>query len=138
MDVTYFNSLMIGISLAAVSLAVMALLVGFFYFAFGLIRRISNLEKGQEAFQSSIAQDIQEAFKNVPVPENPGEEMALRRDGLLAKLRANEITRAEAVELNDILLKERQAAQQRGDTAALVAIILGLALLAAFLARASR
>lgn len=135
MDVTYFNSLMIGISLAAVSLAVMALLVGFLYFSFGLVRRISNLETGQEAFQSKIAQDMQEAFKNVPVPKNPGEEMALRRDELLAKLRANEITRAEAVELNDILVREKGRAEDRGDTATLVAIILGLALLAAFLAR---
>ena len=134
MDVTYFNSLMIGVSLAAVSLAVMALLVGFFYFAFGLVRRISNLERRQEAFQSNLTQSIQEVLKNIPISENPGQEMALKRDELLVKLRANEISRAEAIELNDILLREKKTAQDRGDTATLVAIILGLALLASILA----
>lgn len=135
MDTGYFNSLMVGISLATVSLAIITLLAGLFYFAFRLVGRISNLEKGQEAFQSKIVQMMQEAFKNVPISKNPGEEMALRRDALLAKLRANEISGAEAIVLNDILLEERQAAQQRGDTATLVAIILGLALLASILAR---
>jgi len=135
MDMTYFNSLMIGITLITVSLAVIALLVGFFYLIFRLDRRVSNLEKGQEAFQSSIVSYIQKALKNVPVSENPGEETALRRDALLTRLRASEISRAEAMELNDILVEERQAAQQRGDAAALVAIILGLALLASILSR---
>ena len=138
MDVTYFNSLMVGRSLVAVSLAVIAFLIGFFYFGIGMSRRISSLERGQEAFQSKMAESIAEVMKSVPMPENPGEEMAGRRDQLLAKLRANEITGAEAVELNDILLIDKQAAQQRGDAATLIAIILGLALLAAILERKKR
>jgi len=138
MDVTDFNSLMVGISLVAVSLAVIAFLIGFFYFGIGMSRRISSLERGQDAFQSKIAESIAEAMKSIPIPENPGEEMAERRGLLLAKLGANEITRAEGVELNEILLVEKQAAQQRGDTATLVAIILGLALLAAILERKKR
>lgn len=32
MDVTYFNSLMVGISLLVVTVAVIALVLGFFYF----------------------------------------------------------------------------------------------------------
>jgi len=136
MDVTYFNSLMLGVTLATVSLGIIALLVGLLYFTLRLVGRLSHLEKGQEAFQSRIAQDIQEAFKSVPVSKNPGEEIALRRDELLTKLRANEISKTEATELNEILLRERRAAQDRGDTATLIAIILGLALLASILARA--
>jgi len=134
-NVIYFNSLMIGITLITLIVAVIAFLVTFFYFVLRFVGRVSDLEKKQEAFQSSIAGYIQEALKNVPVSKNPGEERALRRDALLARLRANEISRAEAVELNDILVEERQAAQQRGDTATLVAIILGLALLASVLSR---
>jgi len=135
MDVTYFNSLMIGISLIVVIVALIALLVGFFYFTFRIVDRVSNLERGQEAYNSRIAQSIQEALKNVPVPENPGEEIALRRDELLTKLRANQISRSEAIELNDILVKEKKAAEDRKDTATLVAIILGLALLASIQAK---
>lgn len=56
--------------------------------------------------------------------------MALRRDELLLKLRANQISRSEAMELSDILVKEKKAAEDRKDAAALIAIILGLALLA--------
>ena len=135
MDIAYFNSLMIGITLIVVSVAIIALLVSFFIFYIRLDRRVSNLEKRQEAFQSSIVHYIQEALQNVPVSGNPGEEMVLRRDALLAKMRANEISRAEAMELNDILVKEKQAAQQRGDIAVVFAIILGLALLDSILSR---
>jgi len=135
MDVFYFNSLMIGISLTVVILAVIALLFGFFYFTFRVVGRVSNLERGQEAYESRIAQLMQEAFKNVPVPENPGEEIALRRDELLVRLRANQINRSEAIELNDILVKEKKAAEDRSDAVALIAIILGLALLASVQAK---
>ena len=57
-------------------------------------------------------------------------KFALRRNELLVKLKANEISRSEAIELNDILVEEQRAAQERGDTTALVVIGLGLALLA--------
>lgn len=59
----------------------------------------------------------------------------MRRDELLAKLRANEVSTTEAVELNDILIEEQRAAQERNDTVALIAITLGLIVLAPKLAR---
>lgn len=135
MDVVYFNSLMIGITLVAVSLGIITLVVGLFYFVFRIGSRVSNLERGQEAFESRIAQFMQEALRNLPLPDNPGEEMVSRRDELLAKLRANVISKSEAIELNDILLKEKKAAEDRRDVAALIAIVLGLALLASVQAR---
>lgn len=61
--------------------------------------------------------------------------MRSRRDELLDKMRANSISRVEAVELNDMLLQEKAAAEKKGDFAVLIAIILGLALLAAIQAR---
>lgn len=61
--------------------------------------------------------------------------MNARRHELLNKLSANSISRVEAVELNDILLQEKAAAEKKGDFAVLIAIILGLALLAAIQAR---
>ena len=62
-------------------------------------------------------------------------EMALRRNELLVKLRDNEISRSEAIELNDMLVEEQRAAQERNDTVALVAITLGLMVLAPKLVR---
>ena len=56
--------------------------------------------------------------------------MAFRRDELLVKFRANQISRSEAIELSDILLREKKAAEDRKDAPALIAIVLGLALLA--------
>lgn len=138
MELIYFNSLMIGISLITVSLAIIAFLIGFFYFGFTLYRRVSDLERGQEAFQSRITEFIQDLMKGAPPLHNPRLEIASRRDYLLAKLRANEISRTEAVELNDILIKEKEASQQRGDIATLIAVILGLALLSSILAKSKK
>ena len=131
----YFNSLMIGIGLITVSVGIIALLAGLFYFVFRFAGRVSNLERGQEAFESRIAQFTQEVMGSVAIPDNPGEEGASRRNELLAKLRANQITRTEAIELNDMLIKEKKAAEDRKDAVALIAIILGLALLASALAK---
>ena len=135
MDATYFNSLMIGVTLIAVTVGIIGLEVGFFYFLHQTSKKISSSERGEIAFISRVAQEMQDVFRRIPPSENPGREMALRRDELLVKLRANEISRSEAVELNDILVEERRAAQERNDGVALVAIILGLALLASILAR---
>lgn len=57
-------------------------------------------------------------------------KFVLRRDELLVKFKANEISRSEAIELNDILVKEQRNAQKRGDNSASVVIGLVLALLA--------
>ena len=135
MDATYFNSLMIGVTLIAVTVGVIGLETGFLYFLYQTSKKVSSSERGDNAFISRVAQEMQDVFRRVPPSENPGGEMALRRDELLVKLRANEISRSEAVELNDILVEERRAAQARNDAVALVAIILGLALLASILAR---
>ncbi len=62
----YFNSLMVGVSLLTVSVAVLTLLIGLFYFAFRFSGRVSDLEKGQEAFESRIAQFTQEVLKGHP------------------------------------------------------------------------
>ena len=59
-----------------------------------------------------------EVIKGMPTPKE-----------LLRKLRANEISRIEAIKLNEILNKEKQAAKERGDAAMLIAVILGQALL---------
>ena len=61
-----------------------------------------------------------------------------RRDELLCKLKANTITRNEAIELDDILAIEGSAARERGDTVAILTIGLGRALLAALLARTGK
>lgn len=53
-----------------------------------------------------------------------------RLDELLTKLEAHEISRTEAIELNDLLLKEKKKAQDRGDFATVLAMNLGLAALA--------
>ena len=135
MDATYFNSLMIGVTLSAVTVGVIGLEAGFFYFLHQTSKKVSSWERGDTAFISRVAQEMQDVFRRVPPSENPGEEMALRRDELLVKLRANEISRSEAVELNDILIDEQRAAERRRDIIALVAIGLGLALLASILAR---
>lgn len=76
--------------------------------------------------------DMCEWFDNgCPAHPRPGlPKFVLRRDELLVKLRANEISRSEAVELNDILIDEQRVAQERGDASTLVVIGLGLALLA--------
>ena len=63
--------------------------------------------------------------------------MAFRRDELLVKFRANRISRPEAIELSDILLREKKAAEDRKDAPALIAIVLGLALLASAQAKSS-
>ena len=56
--------------------------------------------------------------------------VAFRRDELLVKFRANRISRSEAIELSDILLREKEAAEDRKDAPALIAIALGWASLA--------
>ena len=67
--------------------------------------------------------------------EGPMVIMINRRDELLAKLRANEISKSEAIELNDLLIREKKEAEDRNDTVALIAVVLGLALLASVLAK---
>lgn len=135
MDIAYFNSLMTGIGLIAVSAGIIALVAGLFYFVFRFAGRVSNLERGHEAFEARIAQFTQETMQSVSMSGNPSEEGVFRRNELLAKLRANQITRTEAIELNDILVKEKKVAEDRKDAIALIAIILGLALLASVLAK---
>lgn len=135
MDITYFNSLMTGITLAAVTLAVIALITGLAYYGLRINQKVNDLEKGYLAFQSRITEYLQNVIRGLPKTDNPGHDLASKREVLLAKLRTNEISRTEAMELNDILVKEKEAAEKRGDTVALIAIILGLALLAAVLAK---
>lgn len=134
MDVTYFNQLMVGITLSALCLALVALVATFIWYSVRQSTRLSDLENRQQQLQSGIVQQIQEILSQVPPSSNPGLEVVRRRDELLYKMRANTIARAEAMELNDILIRERNEARERGDTATLVAVILGLALLAAILA----
>ena len=62
------------------------------------------------------------------------EATMLRRDHLLLKLQANEITRSEVMELRSILAKEKESAQKSGDVSRLVAIEISFAVLAAWLA----
>lgn len=61
----------------------------------------------------------------------------MRHDELLIKFRAGELTKAEDIlaTFRRHLYEGEQAAWQRGDTAALTAMILGEALLAAISAR---
>lgn len=61
-----------------------------------------------------------------------------RRNALLCKLKANTITRDEAIELDEILATEEDAAKERGDTVAILTIGLGRALLASLLARTGK
>lgn len=100
---------------------------------------ISNIDvievmKGHHLYYESVRcmGEKCEWFEN-GCPAHPHAEypkLALRRNELLVKLRANQISRSEAIELNDILVEEQRVAQERGDTSALVVIGLGLALLA--------
>lgn len=63
------------------------------------------------------------------------EQTAQRRDQLLVKLQYSIITREEAIELTGILEEEKQKAKNKGDAATLIAVILGLALLASIVAK---
>lgn len=60
MDITYFNALMVGISLVTVSLAMVGLMIGLLYIAVRLSHRVSDIEANQEAFQARIAKEIEE------------------------------------------------------------------------------
>ena len=63
------------------------------------------------------------------------EEITVRRDELLVKLRANEISKTEAIELGKILAKDGKEAEERTDAKAQVAIARALGELAFYLGR---
>lgn len=96
-----------------------------------LKERIKGLETKMEPFWKA-AQDIVPALlrqqgKGNPVPVEV-------RDDLLKKLQYGTITPDEGKELEDILRHELREAQDRKDTAVVLAIVLGLALIAVVLA----
>jgi len=129
-------TLIVGISLAVLTVAVIALLCGLFYFLFRETRRtgdrISNLEAESQAMREKVARIL---VQLPPGSGNSDPPDKARRDWLLRKFEANTIARDEAIELNEILAAEEQAARRKGDIATAVAIGLGIALLAALLAR---
>ncbi|GEM_PF-2810293 len=130
MDIT----LIIGINLITLTIAVIGLLLGLVYFLFRETRRVSDLEVNYRALNAEVAKAIRGLSLSPGSNDDPLNE-ASRRDILLRKWQANIISRDEAIELNEILLKEKKRAEERGDTASLVAIVLGLILLGAFLSR---
>lgn len=126
------TNLIVGISLIALTIAVIGLFCGLIYFLFVQSRRISDLEAGFQGMQQEVARRL------LQLPSSSGNRYPpdeARRNTLLRKLQANTITRDEAIELNEILAAEEKAARERGDIATLVAIGLGIALIAALLAR---
>lgn len=122
------TTLVVGISL-------IALIIGLFcglYFLFIPSGGISDLKAGFQGTQREVARRLRQPS---PSLANPGPPDESRRNRLLRKFEANTITKDEAIKLNEILAVEEKAAKERGDVAALVAIGLGIALLAALLAR---
>ncbi len=124
--------LIVGISLIAITTAVIGLSCGLIYFIFSQSRRISDLEAWRQGMQQEVARRLRQPSSSSGNSDPPDES---RRNTLLRKLEANTITRHEAIELNEILAAEEKTARDRGDTATLAAIGLGIALLAALLAR---
>ena len=126
------TTLIVGISLIALTIAVIGLFCGLIYFLFIQSRRISDLEAGFQGMQREVARRLLQPLSRSDNLDPPDEA---RRNSLLRKLEANTIRRDEAIELNEILAAEERMARERGDTVALVAIGLGIALVAALLAR---
>lgn len=133
----------VGISLITLTIAVIGLLCGLVYFLFRQSERIAKLETQFQSIQAGIARMTRELPMTSIPPQTPNDvdppnEVSLRRDELLRKLEANTITRAEAIELNEILVLEERRARDSGNIGAVVAIGLTIALLAAIIGIASR
>lgn len=137
MDIMYINLLGVAITLGCLCIAILGSLVTSIWYFARVADRIGKLEAGQDKLREEVVGVLQERLSKVPPSSNPGTDAA-RRDELLRKFRAGAITRVEAMELNDMLLKEKEKAESRGDAATLVSIILGLALLAAISAQSKK
>lgn len=122
-----FARLIIGINLSILTLAVLGLLVGLVYFVFRETRRIT-------AFKRSIVPERISRVLELPSGSTSESESKSRGEQLLRKFRASEITKAEALELREILEKEKEEAQKKGNAVALVVLILNLAFLDALIA----
>lgn len=129
MDIT----VVVGVSLIALTVAVMGLLCGLLYFLHTESHRLSGLEAAFATLDAEWVRRVKPMLPQSETQTNPYSQA--RRDELLRKLEADRIARHEAIELSEILAEEERKARERGEIAVAIAIGLGLALLAALLAR---
>lgn len=98
--------------------------------------KIDSLEKRFDGFVDRF--DVFLLNFESKATKNPlSPEIVERRRYLTQKLKAGTITHDEAVELNEILEKELEEAKVMNDVLAIVAILLLLGLVAAFLSKSS-
>jgi len=94
-------------------------------------RRLATLETKVEPFWEFVRQIVASSLQGITPAGNP--ITSERWQHLLSKLHANTLSVDEARELNAAFLEEQAAAKKRNDVAVLIAIGLGLALLAVLL-----
>jgi len=94
-------------------------------------RRLATLETKAEPFWEFVHQIVASSLQGIRPAGNP--VSSERWQDLLSKLQYNTLSIAEARELNAAFLEEQAAAKKRNDVAVLIAIGLGLALLAVLL-----
>lgn len=112
------------VAAAAVITLIFLLLRG----ALSLEKRVTNLETKIEPFWEALRQSVVPLLQGLTPPGNP--ITAERWDSLLIKLQSNQLTVDEAWELNAAFLEQQTEAKNKNDTTALIAIGLGIALLA--------
>lgn len=112
------------VAAAAVITLIFLLLRG----VFSIEKRVANLETKIEPFWDALRQNVVPLLQGLTPPGNP--ITAERWDSLLIKLQSNRLTVDEAWELNAAFLEQQAAAKDKNDTTTLIAIGLGLALLA--------
>ena len=125
-------TLALAISQAVVAVvAVVTLVVLLLRGALSLEKRVANLETKIEPFWEALRQSVVPLLQGLRPSGNPISQD--RWDLLLLKLQANQLTVEEARELNAEFVEQQAAAKQKNDVASLIAIGLGIALLAGLL-----
>jgi uncharacterized coiled-coil protein SlyX len=113
--------------------AVITLAIVFAKGAIKLENRITRLETQIEPFWDAMRKAIGSALLGIPPKGNP--VTPERWQYLANRLQLNALSTAEAEELNNAMIERQAEAQRNNDTAALLILGLGLALLAVLLAK---
>lgn len=71
-----FNSLMVGVNLITVTPAILALLIGLFYLALRLGKRVADLERKHELLESTMARSAKERPSSFPAAGSGGRDDA--------------------------------------------------------------
>lgn len=122
-------ALVLGITGTVIS--ILTLIIVIMRGALSVENRLTKLETRMEPFTEGLKALAIDALKGIKLSGNPVSPE--RYQYLLQRMNLNTLTQSEAQEFNTILLELQQEARQSNDLAKLLAVGLGLIILAALL-----